>query len=103
MAGKKRREPCLQRRPGTHIILRGRVHISKTELVQQQLVELRLQRAQGNEAAVGATIDIIEWRVVERAGGRSIQLPAGTYPLRDAAEHRQYINDRAVHHAPTAA
>ena len=78
------------------VVLRGGVDIGQAELVQQQRVERPLERADADEAAIGAAVDVVERRIVERARRGAIELAAGAHPLRDRAEHAQHVDDRRV-------
>ncbi|MNX42295.1 hypothetical protein D3C86_727130 [compost metagenome] len=99
LAGKQFFQPRLQRRPGRLVVLRRRVHVGKAQLVQQQRIELGFQRADGDEAAVGAAEHIVERRVVERARLGAVELPVGTRPVRDRAQHGHDVDDGRIHHA----
>src|SRR3984957_765442 len=90
-------QPCFQRRPGGAIVLRLRVDVRKAELIEQHRVELRLERANGNVLSVGAGVDVVEKRVVERA--RRVEHSDGAGGKRDAAEARGDIGDRTIDHA----
>src|ERR1700733_3268405 len=101
LALEQRAQPRLQRRPSGAIVLRLRVYVRKAELVDQKGVELRLERADGHVLSVGAGVDVIERRVVERA--RRVGHSDGAGGKRDAAEARSDIDDRTIDHATLAA
>lgn len=60
MACKKFGEAGLQRGPVCPVVLFAWIHVVKTEFVQQQGIELRLDGAQRNEAAFGTRIDVVK-------------------------------------------
>src|SRR5580704_2221662 len=94
-------QPRFQRRPSGAVVLRLRVDVRKAELIEQYRVELRLERANGDIPSVGAGVDVVERRVVERA--RRVEHSDGAGGKRDAAEARSDIDDRTIDHATVAA
>src|SRR5580693_3541961 len=96
-------QPRFQRRPSGAVVLRLRVDVRKAELIEQHRVELRLERANGNKLSVGAGVDVVERRVVERARARRVEHSDGAGGKRDAAEARSDIDDRTIDHATLAA
>src|SRR5271166_3022963 len=71
-AQKQVAEARLQRRPLIRLVLRLRIDAGKSELVEEQRVELRLERADRHVAAIGAEIGVVERRVMKNARPRSV-------------------------------
>src|SRR6202042_889552 len=53
-------QPRFQRRPSGAVVLRLRVDVRKTELIEQHRVELRLERANGGILSAGTGEDGVE-------------------------------------------
>src|SRR4029077_8542933 len=60
-------QPRFQRWPSGAVVLLLRVDVRKSELIKQHRVKLRLERANGDILSIGASVDVVERRVVKRA------------------------------------
>ncbi|MPN01821.1 hypothetical protein SDC9_149033 [bioreactor metagenome] len=96
------RDALLQRWPRRRVVLVCRVHVRQAQLGQQQCVERRLDRAEADEAAVGADVHVIERRIVERARLCAVDLPVGANPVHQRAQHGHDVHDGCVHNPATA-
>ena len=63
----------LQRGPCVRVVLRFRVDVGEPQLVEKRRVELRLERADRDIAAVSAKVGVVERRIVEHARPAAVE------------------------------
>ena len=95
--GEQRREAVLELGPAGLVPLR---HLARVDLEQrhQRRVELRLDRADRDVAAVGGLVDLVEVGArIEHVGARLVVPdPAGAQPVEDRRQDRGAVDHRGV-------